>query len=130
VNVAPLPDSAALLQQIEDLSWQMAAHSTGRAHLPSNSRDTPSAPGTAIRAAAAPPEMKLPPPSAGTIAATEPGCKSVFSPVPTTSRETNAANINDDTCLLYKHSRLFFTYRLSKRKFLVDPGFRPLRVTP
>jgi hypothetical protein len=54
-------------------------------------------PGTAAWAADPPPKMMLHPPSAGTIAAMEPGRKSVLSPAPTTSRETNTADINSST---------------------------------
>jgi hypothetical protein len=60
-------------------------------------------PGTVARAVDPPPKMTLHPPSAGTIAAMEPGRKSVLSLTPTTSRETNTANINSGTCLHYNH---------------------------
>jgi hypothetical protein len=47
--------------------------------------------------------MALHPPPAGTIASKEPGREGVLSPAPTASRESNSADINDDTCLRYKH---------------------------
>jgi hypothetical protein len=49
-------------------------------------------PGTAAQAEDPPPEMTLHPPSAGTIAATEPGCKSVLSPAPTASADHGSSN--------------------------------------
>jgi hypothetical protein len=55
--------------------------------------------GTAALAA----ETMYHPLSAGTIADTEPESKSVLSPAPTTSRETNTTDINGGTCLRNKH---------------------------
>jgi hypothetical protein len=95
-SVGPPSDNTAHLQGIEDLSprWQHSAPS----------RTTfATALGIAARAADPHPEVTLLPPSAGTIAASEPGRKSVLSPAPTPSRETNAAVINGGTCLRYNH---------------------------
>jgi hypothetical protein len=69
-SVAPLPDSAALLQRIEDLSRQVAALSAERARprCSSTSRDDAA------------------PTPAGTIALRSPGRESVFSPAPTAGK--------------------------------------------
>jgi hypothetical protein len=59
--------------------------------------------GTAAWAADPPSEMMLHPLSASIITTTEPRSKSVLSFAPTTSRETNTADINGGTCRHYNH---------------------------
>jgi hypothetical protein len=61
------------------------------------------APGIADQTANHPPEATPHPPSAGTIAASGQERRSVRHPAPTTSRETDAANITAGTCLLYNN---------------------------
>jgi hypothetical protein len=118
-EVAPQPalDSVAptLQQEILEISWQVAALSTERDRLRTrfrdsplssrdpypNSRDPRPGPETAARTADPPPETTQHPPSAGTIVVSEPEPKGVHRPAPTTSRETNAADITGGTCLLH-----------------------------
>jgi hypothetical protein len=78
-RVVPLPNSAALLQRIEDLSRQLASLRAERAQPRSSSRDPRPNSRNSRPAADPPPEMTLHPNSAGTVVATEPGRKSVLS---------------------------------------------------
>jgi hypothetical protein len=75
--------------------WQHSAPS-GPTLAPTPGTPAP-APGTAAHAVDPPPKMTLHPPFAGTIAAMEPGRKSVLSPAPAASGETDAADINGGT---------------------------------
>jgi hypothetical protein len=93
-NIMPLSVDDTLVQHIEDLSRQVAAlsaelahlRSRSRAHLRSNSRD-PCSCTRNRRAKDHHPKMTLNPPSAGTIATTELGHKSVRSPAPTANKK-------------------------------------------
>jgi hypothetical protein len=64
------------------------------------------APGTASQAANSPPEMTLHPLSAGTIAAMDPGRKTVLRPALTASRATNKVDFNGGKCLRYHRQPL------------------------
>jgi hypothetical protein len=94
------PNNTALLQEIEDLSHQVATLSAEQDHLRTSFRDPPlssrdpcsstrdprPAPGIADQTADPPPEATPYLPSAGTIAVLEPKCKSVRHPASTASR--------------------------------------------
>jgi hypothetical protein len=95
-SVTPLPEKAALQQQVEDLRRQVAALNAELNR--SRSRSSYGTPRTSSRNS---PETKLHPAFAGTTAVSEPRRKNVPSPAPTASRETNATDIIGGTCLLY-----------------------------
>jgi hypothetical protein len=99
----PLPENAALRQQVEDLRRQVAALNTELNR--SRSRSSYGTPRTSSRnrrnGSSSPPEMKLHPAFAGTTADSEARRKNVPSPAPTASRETNAVDITGGTCLCY-----------------------------
>jgi hypothetical protein len=86
-TVVPLADSNAITQQIEDLSRQVGALSTELTHLRSNYKDLRLRYRKQRLGNRSLHERTLQPPSAGTVAATEPGHESVLSPAPTASKK-------------------------------------------
>jgi hypothetical protein len=102
VGSNPPPERGVPLQQIEDLSRQVAALSTELTRLRGSSRDPRPSSRTRRSATDPHPEMTLHPTLAGINAASGPERKSVLLPATTASRKTKTADINGGSRLHLK----------------------------